>query len=236
MLPADLQHDYDLPENDMLEVVEVTMTRVLTKALQMNVNVVMGSEPRITAYPVGGEPIAIPAEAIERKLRRHLRHEVELELQSRRTLLESQRLMSLRGTVACGEISRIAKDGALLVSLEIADCHRRLILTGECPVRYQAPHERGRYSRGEVRQFYITSVLPVLINGRSSKVRILLSRTSMALPPLLLQEQSRIAGIHCRRRIPGGFSDIVTPCRIPKEMINNVGKELGEHLHVSLQR
>jgi hypothetical protein len=52
MLPADLQHDYDLPENDMLEAVEVTMTRVLTKALRMNVSVTMGSRPRITAYPI----------------------------------------------------------------------------------------------------------------------------------------------------------------------------------------
>ncbi len=34
MLPADLPHDYDLPENDLLEAVEVTMTRVLTKALR----------------------------------------------------------------------------------------------------------------------------------------------------------------------------------------------------------
>ncbi len=236
MLPGNQLMEHGLPENDLLEAVEVTMTRVLTKALRMNVSMVMGSQPHITAYPDNGEPIHIPVDAIERKLRRHLRHEVELELQSRRTLLESQRLMSLRGTVACGEISRIAKDGALLVALEIADCHRRLLLTGECPVRYQAPHERGRYRIGEVRQFYITSILPVMINGRSSKVRILLSRSSMALPTLLLQEQSRISGIHCRRRIPGGFSDIVTPCRIPKEIINNVGKELGEHLHVSLQR
>ena len=235
MLPGNQLMEHGLPENDLLEAVEVTMTRVLTKALRMNVSVVMGSQPHITAYPDNGEPIHIPVDAIERKLRRHLRHQVELELQSRRTLLESKRLKSLRGSVAYGEISRIADDGALLVSLEIADCYRRLILAGECPLRYQAPHERGRYRIGEVRQFFISSVLPVMINGRSSKVRILLSRISMALPPLLLQEQSHIAGIHCRKRIPGGYSDIVTPSRIPKEVIINVGKELGEYLHVSIQ-
>jgi hypothetical protein len=189
----------------------------------------------ITAYSETGEPSVIPTEAISRKLRRHLLHQIELELQKRRTLIEAERLKELRGTVAPGEITRIAADGALVVTLEIADCYRRLILTSECPTRCQPLHERGRYLIGSVKQFYITSVVPVMVKRRSSKVRILLSRTSMELPRLLLQECSRISGIQCWKRIPGGYSDIVTPTRIPKDAINAVGKELGEHLNVSLR-
>ena len=235
MLPADLMSGNDLPENEILDAVEVATIRVLSGALRMNVSVTISEQMRITAYPETGEPSVIPTEAINRKLRRHLLHQIELELQKRRTLIEAERLKELRGAVAPGEITRIAADGALVVTLEIADCYRRLILAGECPVRCQPLHERGHYLIGSVKQFYITSVVPVMVNRRSSKVRILLSRTSMELPRLLLQERSRISGIQCRKRIPGGYSDIVTPTRIPKDVINSVGKELGEHLNVSLR-
>lgn len=50
-----------------------------------------------------------------------------------------------------------------------------------------------------------------------------------------LQERSRIAGITCIERVSGAYSSVVTPARIPKEIINSVGKELEEHLHVSIQ-
>ena len=36
--------------------------------------------------------------------------------------------------------------------------------------------------------------------------------------------------------VAGGFSNIVTPARLPKEAINHVGKELGEHLNVSISQ
>jgi hypothetical protein len=63
----------------------------------------------------------------------------------------------------------------------------------------------------------------------------MLSRTSRELPCLLLQERSKISGIRCLRRIPGAFSSLISPTRIPKEDIMYVGKELNEYLHVSIQ-
>ena len=235
MLPADLPAGNDLPESEILDAVEIATIRVLSGALRVNVSVTLNEQMRITAYSETGEPSAIPTEAINRKLRRHLLHQIELELQKRRTLIEAERLKELRGAVAPGEIARIAADGDLVVSLEIADCYRRLILAGEWPIRCQPLHERRRYTIGTVQQFYITSVVPVMVNRKSSKVRILLSRTSKELPRLLLQERSRVSGIQCRKRIPGGYSNIVTPTRISKDAINAVGKELGEHLNVSLR-
>jgi len=221
-----------------MDAVEVAIARTLTGALRSNVCVKIDAHFEITAYPSGnGEPIKISLDAINGKLRRHLLYQIKLELQKRRTLNEAVRLKELRGYSAPGEISRIADDGALIVSLEIADYYRRLVLCGVCPARFQPHHEsgRGRYSIGSVKEFYISSVVPVMVNKRYSKVRILLSRTSKELPRLLLQERSRIAGITCVERIPGAYSSIVTPARIPKEIINSVGKELEEHLHVSIQ-
>jgi len=235
ILPTEILSESGLAMSEAKDAVEVAITRTLTSAISTNVSVRVDENLEIVAYPIGsGEPIKFSLDSINRKLRRHLLHQVELELQCRRTLNEADRLKALRGVSAPGEITRIDADGALFVSLEIADCYRRLILAGICPTRFQPIHERGRYTYGSVKEFYITSVVPVMVNGRSTKVRILLSRTSRELPRLLLQERSRVLGIRCLKRIPGAYSCIMTPARIPKEVINSVGKELEEHLHVSI--
>lgn len=235
-LPAEILAESGLPTDEAMDAVEVAIARTLTGAFQSNVCVKIDAQLEIVVHPVGnGEPITISLNDINGKLRRHLLHQVELELQRRRTLNEADRLKELRGYSAPGEISRITEDGALIVSLEIADYYRRMILGGVCPARFQPLHERGRYTIGSVKEFFISSVVPVMVNKRYSRVRILLSRTSKELPRLLLQERSRISGIKCLKRVSGAYSTIVTPKRIPKDVINSVGKELGEHLHVSIQ-
>lgn len=235
-LPAEILSESGLPTDEAMDAVEVAIARTLTDALRSHVCVRIDGHLEIVVYPTGDEePVKISLDDINGKLRRHLLYQIKLELQKRRTLNEADRLKELRGYSAPGEISRIADDGTLIVSLEIADHYRRLVLCGFCPVRFQPHHELGRYSIGSVKEFYISSVVPVMVNKRYSKVRILLSRTSKELPRLLLQERSRIAGIRCLKRIPGAFSSIVTPLRIPKHIINSVGKELKEHLHVSVQ-
>jgi hypothetical protein len=235
-LPVEILADSGLPTDEAMDAVEVAIARTLTGALRSNVCVKIDAQLEIVAYPDGnGDPVKISLDDISGKLRRHLLYQIKVELQKRRTLNEADRLKELRGYSATGEISRIAEDGALIVSLEIADYYRRLILCGFCPPRFQPHHEWGRYTIGNVKEFYISSVVPVMVNKRYSRVRILLSRTSKELPRLLLQERSRIEGITCVERVPGAYSTIVTPKRIQKDVINSVGKELGEHLHVSIQ-
>ncbi len=236
MLPADLQTKYGLQEAEVLEAIEVAIARALTVAIQKNLAVRIGNGLEITVFPDQGEPMQLSPSTIKRKLRRYILHHVELELQKRQVMREAEELKELRGKNVPGEISRIADNGTLSVALEIADVFRHLILAGECPVRYQPPHERGRYRIGEVREFYISSVLPIVANGRSAHLRIRLSRITKELPALLLQERTGIYGIECRRRVAGGFSNIITPVRIPKDAINAVGKELGEHLNVFISQ
>ena len=236
MLPADLLTKYGLREAEAMEVIKFAITRALTVALRMNLAVRIEDRLEITVFPDQGEPIELSPAVIKRKLRRFIIHHVELELQKRQVMREAEELKELRGKNVAGEISRIAEDGTLYVALEISDVFSHLILAGECPVRYQPLHERGRYCIGDVREFFISSVLPIVVNGRSAHVRIRLSRITKELPALLLTERTSVAGIVCRRRIAGGFSDIVTPIRIPKEAINYVGKELGEHLNVFISQ
>lgn len=235
MNPAEIISESGLIEADALDAIEVAVARTLTHALKTNVTVRIKDQMQILVYPPGGAPTALSFTNIDRKLRRHVQHQVELELQLRKTLNESGHLKELRGYTAPGEITRIFGDGSLIVTLEIADHYRRLILSGICPVRFQPIHERGSYLLGTVKEFHVTSVVPVMINHSSSRVRVQLSRSSKQLPQLLLRERSRIHGIVCLKRIPGAFSSIVTPTRIPKDIINSVGKELQEHLYVSVQ-
>ena len=236
MIPAELLAKYGLRETDALDAVEVAIARALTLAFKKNISVRINGRLEITAFSHRGEPVEISAGEIDRKLRRHILHVVEQELQKRQTLRESEDLEELRRKTLPGEISRIADNGTLHVSLEFTDIFQQMMLAGECPVDHQPLHERGRYRIGDVREFFISSVLPIVANGRQASVRIRLSRTSKELPALLLQERTGIYGIECRRRIAGGFSNIVTPTRIPKEAINHVGKELGERLNVSISQ
>lgn len=236
MNPTDFMTEESLTSEETLDAIEVAVARTLTHALQTNVTVRVEDQLQILVYPHdGGAPTALTFGDIERKLRRHVKHQVDLELQLRRTLNEAEHLKELRGYTAPGEITRVGDDGSLIVTLEIADHYRRLILSGICPPRFQPKHERERYIPGAVKEFHITSVVPVMVNHRSTKVQVQLNRISKELPRLLLQERSRIPGIQCLKRIPGAFSTIVTPLRISKDVINSVGKELEEHLYVSIQ-
>jgi len=236
VITAEIISESGLDKDDALDAIEVAVARVLTHAFKTNIAVRIKDHLQILVYQPGGAPTTISIAEIDRKLRRHVQHQVELELQLRKTLNEAGHLKELRGYTAPGEITRIAEGGSLIVTLEIADHYRRLILSGICPARFQASHEREHYRPGTVMEFHITSVVPVMVNHRSTKVRVQLSRISRELPRLLLQERSRIDGIRCLKRIPGAFSSIVTPSRIPKHIINSVGKELKEHLYVSVQK
>lgn len=232
---AEIISESGLTEADALDAIEVAIARTLTHALKINVTVRIKDQMQILVYAPSGAPTALSFTDIDRKLRRHVQHQVELELQMRKTLNEAGKLKELRGYTAPGEITRISGNGSLIVTLEIADHYRRLILSGICPLRFQPIHERSSYLLGTVKEFHVTSVVPVMIDHRSSRVRVQLSRSSKQLPQLLLMERSRIYGIVCLKRIPGAFSSIVTPTRIPKDIINSVGKELQEHLYVSIQ-
>ena len=236
MITAELLTKYGLREADALDAVEMAITRTLTRAMCMNVVVKLNGRLEITMFRADGEAVDLDPKEISRKLHRNMLHNIELELQKRQVCREAEDLEELRGKTLPGEITRIGNDGSLFVDLEFVDLFSRLILAGECPERYQPPHEKGRYRIGEVREFFISSILPVVVNDRLARTRIRLSRITKELPALLLQERTGIYGIECRRRVAGGFSTIITPSRLPKEAINYVGKELGEHLNVFISQ
>jgi hypothetical protein len=130
-----------------------------------------------------------------------------------------------------GEIRKVAANGEVTVALEVDDHFRQITLTGVCPGRYLPPKERGCFNLGEIRAFLVTSVLSVQKQGRF-KVQIRLSRTSKALPEILLRQSTGIQSIRCIKRIAGAFCEIETEKFIPKDMIISVGRELKERIIV----
>src|SRR5690242_2972719 len=113
MISAELLAKYGLREGDAMDAVEVGIARALTYALKKNVSVRINGKLEITAFSDRGEPIEITPGEINKKLRRNILHLVELELQKRQTLRESEDLEQLRGTTLPGEITRIAGNGSL---------------------------------------------------------------------------------------------------------------------------
>lgn len=233
MIPPDLMAKYGLSPDETALAIEDAITATLSAAFSTEVHVRLGERVEISALRSTSDPdfYAVDPAALSGQLRRQVRQRIEHELEKRQTLRDWERLRCLRGSLVRGEPGKHLPNGDLPVTLQIEDHYRGLILTGLCPCRYLPPQERGPLATGTLKTFFVTSVLPVW-ERRRAKVLIRLSRTSPALPELLLRQLSGADGLRCRRRIAGAFSEIDTPRPLPREAILAVGRELGERIIV----
>jgi hypothetical protein len=227
MIPHDLLIKYDLPAPEAALAIEEAISGILSRAFNKDIMVNVGEELEVVAL----DDRRIDPATLSRQLKRQIRYQIERELEKRQSLREQDYLRSLRGRLILGDVRKISTNGDLTIVLEVEDRFRSLILTGICPARQVPPHERGCLHIGAKKLFLITSVLPVLEKDKA-KVLIRLSRTSKTLPEILLRENTGELSIRCRRRIAGAFSEIETSQRIPKEVIQSVGNELGERIIV----
>ncbi|WP_020678077.1 hypothetical protein [Geopsychrobacter electrodiphilus] len=234
MIPRDLLKRYNLPEDQAADAIETAISRTLSAMLRMNVLVRLDENLEVIAINqrlADAEPIQIDPTGISKQGQRQIRRQIALELEKRLALHECNHLHSLRGQVIKGEIRKVSTNGEVTVALEVDDHFRQLTLTGVCPARYLPPKERGCFYLGEIRAFLVTSVLSVQKRGRY-KVQIRLSRTSKALPELLLRQTTSLQGIRCLKRIAGAFCEIETVKFLPRDAINAVGEELKERIIV----
>jgi hypothetical protein len=227
VIPDDLLIKYDLPAPEAALAIEEAISCILSRAFNKDIMVNVGEELEVVAL----NDRRIDPATLSRQLKRQIRYQIERELEKRQSLREQEYLRSLRGRLILGDVIKVSTNGDLTIALEVEDRFRSLILTGVCPARQVPPHERGCLNIGAKKTFLITSVLPVLEKDKA-KVLIRLSRTSKFLPENLLREKTGELSIRCRRRIAGAFSEIETSQRIPKEVIQSVGNELGERIIV----
>ena len=241
MIPpiADLMKKYrDLTHEDIIKSIELAMAKSLSKlygfpfVAEINDS---DSSPKtiFTGLPTRGEPIIVKPENITARFHKTMVIDIEDELARRQAVAESVSLKTLRGQVIEGYVVKTVENGGVLVEMDLSDFFREIILLGICPKGHQPRHEMGKYCIGERKDWFVTSVLPIKTNDRS-QVLVRLSRTSTKLPEMMLREKTGNQQILCTRRIPGGVSWITTKTRIPKSEINSVGKELREHLNVTI--
>jgi hypothetical protein len=232
VIPLDLLKKYNLPENQATDAIESAISRVLSKAFGTDIFVLIQDSLEILSLPNPDSPIhPIDTASIPRQLQRQVRFQIQRELEKRQALREVETLSALRGRPVTGEIRHISSNGETTVALEMEDHFRRLALTGVCPACHLPPSERQTLAVGAMKTFLVTSVLPVMKNGRA-KVLIRLSRTTKALPEALLKERTDEPSIRCVRRIVGAFSEIETKRKLPREVIRAVGNELKERIIV----
>jgi hypothetical protein len=227
-----LSKNDELSESTLIDAIEIGVTRALKRALKASFVVTYKERLEITMLGAWGETFGITPEQIGKKLRRNMLHEIEREIGIRQILAESEKLKTLRGMVVPGVVKKI-RDDNVLVEMELEDQFARYILLGVCPYREQPVHERKVYRAGEVWKWYVMGVLPIQARNRTMIV-VRLSRRSRELPAILLREKSGIERIACIKRIPGAVSHITTDRRIPKQCINDVGKELKETIDVRI--
>ncbi len=234
-LPAEIQSKYpSLPLDVIYGAIEIATIRAVSSIYGCPATAIIeDSEIHVMAY-IGLIPTQIDISKLRKRNKRRLLDEIELELTTQQTIFETKELASLRGSLVTGRVDRLHPDGKMDVLIEMNDGLRPIYIYAEYPIQQQPRHERGNYIIGHTYSFLVASCLPVS-NGKAARVRTIVSRVSRELPSKMLAKLTGLSGIKCSRRISGGYCDIKTSSRIPKLAINEVGKELREHIYVNRQ-
>lgn len=232
-IPTDITDKYPLlPADIVSDAIELAAIRAIQSTMRIPVAADLDDNGELKLYALrNGDQAEVPLKGLKNKTKRRLLDEIEVELMRRQAIQEASVYQSIRGSVLPGLIERIQPDGTLEVLIEIRDVARHVEIYATCPLRQQPPHERQTYKPGEYVEFFVTSCLPVS-NGKNARVRVLVSRNARELPSRMLSKMTGLKGIKCTKRVPGGFSRIVTQHWIPKSVVNAVGKTLCEHIEL----
>jgi hypothetical protein len=232
LLPHELIEKYPaLPQDVIYAAMEIATIRAVTQIYRRPAGATINPEEGIHVFLFKNEGIeSVDISKLRKRSKRRLLDEIEIELMRQQAIREATSIKSLRGSIVTGRIERITQFN-MDVLIEITDVLQPILINAECPIEQQPRHERGCYSLGESRPFFVASCLPVS-NGKAAKVRVVVSRMAREFPSRLLGKLTGINGIKCLKRVPGGYCKITTPGFIPKTAINTVGKELREIIDV----
>ena len=235
LLCKDIAEKFNLPAQESRKLLESALSEALTEAFGRRVIVFLSGDS-LSIYRATGRDGSVvlkrlPPGLLRKDLVRRCRYCVERELQRRKTVIEFNYLKSLRGTAVKGVIDKVRSDGSLSVLFYLEDLFDCREIAGTCPVSQQPPEERGLYAPGDSHYFFVSKVL-LVDRGKTFKIDVRLSRTSMRLPELLLKMKSGFGEFRCVKRIAGCISVVVAPQRLPRETIMATAAELGERVRV----
>ena len=232
-LPTEVFAKYGaLPEEELLDGIEVATVRALQSVTGCSATAIIDPAAGLLITLLNGEQQKqLRLGDIRRGAKRALLQEIELELMCRQTLIEARQINHLRGKIVTGTVDHIDQDGNATVCIDLMDAYAPVLIHADYPVAQQPAHERTGLSLGQAQQYFVSNITPVS-NGKTAKVKVIVSRSARALPACMLSHLSGLSGIRCLKRIPGGYCRVVTQQRIDKQIINTVGKNLREHIEV----
>lgn len=237
LLSAELLAKYpSVSQPEIFDSIELAVMRVIEHTHQRPVSVVISDNSIETTLLDENAFIPLNLSGLKNRLKRRIINEIELELMERQAIADARYYRTIRGCAITGIIEHIQHHtGNLVVRLEFNDVMQPIVIYGECPVSQQPIHERGTYQLGSAMYFMVAQILPVT-NGKNARARVLLSRSARELPARILTEITKLPGIRCVKRELSNYrhSRIVSRFALPVSAIKAVGKELKEHIDITV--
>ncbi|MFP7756193.1 hypothetical protein ACLG6S_16375 [Thermodesulfobacteriota bacterium B35] len=225
---------YGLTRGQVIAEIEKTFSSMLSRWHRKNV-IAMFTEGHLQALAyeqdAGGRIIQTPVDLARMRGWNTIRRIIEQNLGKAACLDEVARLKRLEHQVFWGEIVR--KNGrALQVEIPIEPGQ---VIMATCLLQHIGRHERDSLLAGQCRAFHLRRVDPVSLNG-TPRTRVLVDRVSKHLVSGLLQSRLDGVKVTCRKRYVGRKSFVGTDRFIPRRIILETARELGEHIQVKVQR
>lgn len=235
-VPTEIIQRLGLESEEAHDAVEYGICAALSRLYRGKFLVAWNGNGRVDAVALRSDGVMAPVDwdKLSRKARRVVIHFVETELTRRQALKDAKRLKHAQNSLVVGEVLQSCAD-SVLVEVTLGKGWSEEKVVGVLPLREQPCHERGLYFRGKTMRFMVISLRPVEGETGICALRTVLSRRSKKLPALHLRELTDIPDIVCTERIPGAYSNIITPKRLPKDTIVQVVREYKERLNVRIE-
>jgi hypothetical protein len=177
-----------------------------------------------------------PLAGVGRGIKRMLLYDLEYNLITNTVIRKDLDVVKpYMGTAGSVRIERILENGDLMaVLLDLGVFGQEIeISRGVVKRSDQSPYEINNhlYQPGRI-MWVLVKNIEIIDNQGLPAVRPLFSRSSKALPALLLKKHAPDAQIVCTTRITGRRCDILSNKRLSIESIKAVNKELNERIHV----
>lgn len=226
---------YGLSRGQVIAEIEKTFSSMLSRWHGQNV-VVMFGDDQLTAFGYhhnSAEMVQVPIELTTMRGWNTIRRILDKNLGRAACMQEVAKYKHKEHGLFWGEIIKKNNDFSLSVEIEI-EPGTPMVTT--CLANHIGVHEREKIIVGQRRAFHLRRVDPIRLNG-TPRIRILVDRVSKNMVSGLLRSQLNGAiKIRCLKRYVGRKSFVESSGFIPKKVILDASRELGEHIQVKIRK
>lgn len=226
-----------LSRGQVIAEIERTFSSMLSRWHRKNV-VVVFADGQLSAvgYHDGiAGPVQMPIDLTTMRGWNTIKRILDKNLSTAACLDEVSRYKQKEHSVVWGEVCSRTED-SLDIELEM---EFGVTLYASCPLQYLGKHERHRLLLGDRKAFHLRRVESVMIVD-VPRTQITVDRVSRTLVEQLLRQRLspkyREIRLCCRKRYVGLKSFVESSTFIPKTVILETARELGEHIQVSVTK